>query len=285
MRVALKSLIALVVVAIVAIGVGCSPTKKIVKSGDPDLIYEEALKLYEAEEWSKAAKLFETAEPYFEGSMCEDTLVFYMARCQFKERDYDSASQRLDNFRRTYGRSAFIEDAEGMYTLCYYYMSPKPERDQTLTQQAIVVIDEFTSRYPNSKQLGVFTDLRAELVNKLHVKEFNNAYTYYKIGKYKSAIMAFKNALKKYPESLKREEILYYVVVSSYDLAHNSVLEKKEDRYLDMIDSYYTFIAEYPESMFRKDLDDRLRKARKYLELSELKRAGEEIDDKVLENN
>lgn len=269
----------------VAVGVGCNPTKKIIKSGDPDLIYDEALKYYEQEEWSKASKLFETAEPYFEGTRREDTLMFYMARCMFKERDYDSASQLLDNFRRTYGRSAFIEDVEGMYTLCYYYMSPKPERDQTLTQQAIVVIDEFTSRYPDSEQLDVFADLRVELVNKLHVKAFNNAYIYYKIGKYKSAIMTFKNVLKRYPESAQRETVLYYIVLSSYDLAHNSVLSKKEDRYLDMIDSYYTFIAEFPESVYRKELDDKLRRARKYIELSEMKRKGTEIEDKVLENN
>lgn len=285
MRIELKSLFTLVIVAAIAVGVGCSPTKKIVKSGDPDLIYEEALRLYDLEEWSKAAKLFESAEPYFEGSMCEDTLTFYMARCKFKNRNYDTAQQLLDNFRRTYGRSAFIEDAEGMYTLCYYYMSPKPERDQTLTQQAIVVIDEFTSRYPDSEQIEIFANLRGELVNKLHLKEFNNAYTYYKINKYKSAIMAFRNALKKYPESQQREDILYYITLSSYDLAHNSVLAKKEDRYLDMIDSYYTFVAAYPESKYRKELDEKLRKARKYLELSERKRAGEEVDDKEFENN
>ena len=38
-------------------------------------------------------------------------------------------------------------------------------------------------------------------------------------GKYKSAIVAFKNALKQYPESKRREEIMYLIVDSGYRLA------------------------------------------------------------------
>ena len=39
---------------------------------------------------------------------------FFNARCKFKNRDYDTASALFDDFRRKFGRSAFIEDAEGM---------------------------------------------------------------------------------------------------------------------------------------------------------------------------
>jgi len=49
-----------------------------------------------------------------------------------------------------------IEDAEGMYALCFYYLSPAPSRDQTMTGQAIMAINEFISRYPNSDQIENF---------------------------------------------------------------------------------------------------------------------------------
>ena len=61
----------------------------------------------------------------------EDSVSFFNARCKFKNRDYDTASALFDDFRRKFGRSAFIEDAEGMYALCFYYLSPGPSRDQT----------------------------------------------------------------------------------------------------------------------------------------------------------
>ena len=81
----------------------------------------------------------------------------------------------FDTYRRTFGRSPFIEDAEGMYAMCFYYLSPSPQRDQTVTGQAIVAISEFMSRYPDSEKYGQFEQMRNELTGRLHDKEFLNA--------------------------------------------------------------------------------------------------------------
>ena len=91
-------------------------------------------------------------------------------------------------------------------------------------------------------------------------------YTYYKTGKYKSAIVAFKNALKQYPESKRREEIMYLIVDSGYRLASNSISEKQTDRYLSMLDSYLSFKEEFPESTHIKSLDRMAQQARDYLD-------------------
>ena len=135
-----------------------------------------------------------------------------------------------------------------MYALCFYNLSPSPSRDQTMTGQAIMAINEFISRYPNSDQIENFRKINDELTERLHEKSYINAYTYYKIGRYKSAIVALKNALKQYPESKHREQIMYLIVDSSYRLASNSVADKQTDRYLAMLDSYLSFKEEYPES-------------------------------------
>lgn len=243
----------------------CSATQKAITSGDPQIIYRHALDLYEGENWNKAAALFEMIEPYMAGAPNEDSLLYFKARCRFKGYNYSEAVAEFDEFRRRFGRSPFLEDAEGMYTLSYYYMAPGPTRDQQTTQLALISVEEFLSRYPDSEQFDTFSSLRDELVERLHEKTFLNAMTYYKIGRYKSAIVAFKNAFKQYPDSKYREEISYYVVASAYELADNSVPSKKEDRYLQMLDSYFTFIAEFPESKHRKEVDTMEKKARKYL--------------------
>ncbi len=274
-------LLALVVVAVV---VGCSPTSKILKSNDPWLIYDHAYDLYEKEEWKKADKVFESVESYYIGGMKEDSIAFFRARCAFKQNNFDAAKTMLDEFRRRYGRSAFIEDAEGMYTLSHYYMAPAVTRDQSLSQLAILTINEFISRYPNSEQREIFEGLIDELQGRIHEKSFLNAYTYYKIGQYKSSIVAFRNALKEFPESEYREDILYYTTLSAFDLARNSILSKKESRYMSMIDSYFTFIAEYPESKYRKDADRMLAKAREYIAgQNAIREAGGVGDDKLAE--
>ncbi len=266
--------------SIAIISAGCSLTHRVMKSGDPWLIYNTGLDLYHLGEWSKASTLFEAVETYFNDSEREDSLQFFIARCAYKDGDFYLATERLDAFRRTYGRSPFLEDAEGMYAMSYYYLSPSANRDQAMTEIAIMAIDEFVSRHPNSEQYNTFGEIRKELVEKLHEKAFINAYTYFKIGRYKSAIVAFKNAMKEYPESHLREKISFYIVASAYELAHNSVESKREDRYLSMIDSYYTFIAEYPESSYRQKVDEMLEEARRYIEKRKrIEQEGEQVEE------
>ena len=239
---------------------------RIIKSGDPKLIYKTALDYYERGKWQRASTLFEAVEPYYIGTPTEDSVAFFKARSKFKEKDYDIASVMLDEFRRKFGRSVFIEDAEGMYALCFYFMSPEPERDQTVTSQAIVSISEFLYRYPNSPQRENFENITAELTQKLHDKAFINAYTYYKTGRHKSAIVAFRNALRQYPESSHREELMYYIVKSGYELAHNSIESKQTDRYMSMLDSYYSYLSEYPDSKRLKELGRLAKEAKDYLD-------------------
>ena len=97
-------------------------------------------------------------------------------------------------------------------------------------------------------------------------KSYLNAYTYYKIGRYKSAIVAFKNAMKRYPESPRYEDMMYYTTVSAYRLASNSIQEKQVDRYLAMLDHYYSFVSEYPDSKRIKELERMAKDARNFLD-------------------
>ena len=153
-----------------------------------------------------------------------------------------------------------------MLAMCHYYLSPDPTRDQTVTAEAIVAFSEFIERYPNSKRVEAFSKLITELTERLKKKAYLNAYTYFKIQRYKSAVVALRNALKLYPETPHREEILYLIAVSNYRLAHNSIEEKQGDRYLNVLDSYYSFINEFPESKHRKELERYIKEAKDYLD-------------------
>ena len=259
-------LYALCGVAVAIILGGCSGMNALLKSGQPELIYSKALDYYQKEKWQRASTLFEGVQHYYTGTSREDSISFFNARCKYKNRDFDTASTLLDDFRRKFGRSAFIEDAEGMYALCFYYLSPGPSRDQTMTGHALIAINEFMSRYPQSDRVEDFKKINTELTERLHEKVYLNAYTYYKTGKYKSAITAFKNALKQYPESKRREEIMFLIVDSGYRLASNSISEKQTDRYLSMLDSYLSFKEEYPESAHIKNVDRMAQQARDYLD-------------------
>ena len=256
----------LTAVAVVLFLCQCAGINALIKEGQPDDIYAKALEFYGNEKWNRASTLFETVAPVYMGPSREDSIAFYNAHCKYKNTDYDTASQLLDDFRRRFGRSAFIEQAEGMYADCFYRMSPGAERDQTITSKAIIAINEFISRYPESDKVEDFKKINDELTQRLHKKTYLNAYTYYKILRYDSAIVAFLNALKKYPDSHRREDIMYYIAMSAYKFADNSVASKQADRFMDMLDSYYSFVMEYPESKYREELDKAAEVAKRYIE-------------------
>lgn len=253
------------VCAVALASTGCGPFNKLLKSGDNDKIYAEGRAQLDAAKYSRAITCFEQVQPYFVGTMREDSLAYYLAYAHFKNDDFVTSSELLDEFRRKFTRSPFLEDVEGMYALSFYYLSPEPMRDQTTTTQALTAIQEFLGRYPNSTRRAAFEQMVRELTQKQYDKALLNAKTYYTIGRYKSAVPALKNALKKYPDTPHREELMYLIVKSSYELAHNSIESLQRDRYLSMMDSYYSFVAEFPDSKHVKELTRMQEEAKKFI--------------------
>ena len=145
------------------------------------------------------------------------------------------------------------------------FSSPTDTMEETFENREQIEISRYYERLP--KPVIIATE------------EFLNAYTYYKIGRHKSAIVAFRNALKKYPESSHREELMYYIVKSGYELAHNSVENKQADRYLSMLDSYYSYLSEYPESKHLRELGRMAKEAKDYIDRNRSREGKEDNDN------
>ena len=86
----------------------------------------------------------------------------------------------------------------------------------------------------------------------LAVRLYYNLGTYMRENNYLSAVITAENALKNYPYSQYREEFMYYVLRSKYEQAVNSVEEKLQGRYREVVDEYYTYMNEYPEGKYVK---------------------------------
>ena len=73
---------------------------------------------------------------------------------------------------------------------------------------------------------------------------------------YESAVIVAKNAIKTYPYSRYKEDLELLVLKARYQEATQSVEEKKADRFRTVIDEYYSFINNYPDSPHRKEADN-----------------------------
>ncbi|MDY3979303.1 MAG: outer membrane protein assembly factor BamD [Tidjanibacter sp.] len=247
------------------VSVGCSSYSKLLKVNDSEQMYVAALDYYRAGNFTRALELFEQIAPRYSGTMRADSIMYFTGCSYYKQGDFMTSAEIFDTYRRTYGRSPMLEDVEYMYAMGFYFAAPDAKRDQSSTRQAIAAISEYMSHYPESPKTALCEVRIEELRQKLFEKSYINARTYYKTERYKSAIIALRNALTDYPDTPYREEILYLTAVSCYRLADNSIASLQTDRFLDMMDAYYNFISEFPDSNHRRELDRMQRNAKNYL--------------------
>ena len=72
---------------------------------------------------------------------------------------------------------------------------------------------------------------------------------------YQACIITAQNALDDFPYTKLREEICILILRAKYKMAHNSVEEKKIERYRETIDEYYAFKTEFPDSKYLKEAE------------------------------
>ena len=90
---------------------------------------------------------------------------------------------------------------------------------------------------------------------KLEKKEFESVKLYAKMDNFKSATTTAENFLAKFPKSIFREEAYYILVKNSYLLTINSIETKKLERIEKSIERYLTFVTEFPNTSYRKEID------------------------------
>jgi outer membrane protein assembly factor BamD len=95
-------------------------------------------------------------------------------------------------------------------------------------------------------------DLVQELRIKLEFKAFEIAKQYNTIRDYKSAIIVLNDFISDYPGTPYREDALYYLLDSSYELAVNSIDSKKLERLQDVKKIYDELLEIYPESKYKE---------------------------------
>ena len=243
----------------------CGEYSKLLKSSDYDLKYEKAMEYFAKEDYTKASTLFEELLTIVRGTERAEQVAYHHAYCYFHQQDYIMAGYYFGNFVKSFPNSPLAEECAFMVAKCYYEDSPSSSLDQANTYLAIQELQRFMNRYPGSLRVEESNRLIDELQDKLVKKSFESASLYYKLGEYKAAITALQNSLKEFPDTRYREELLYLVVKSSYELARNSVPDKMKERFASTTEACDVFKEEFPESRYIKETERIQANALKYL--------------------
>lgn len=270
----------LVLAAVVAMASCKSQYELMLSSNDVDLKYKAAFDYYNQGKYSKSAALFESLSVLTDGTQRDDTVRYYWGLSNYMFRDYYTAETNFEKFIESYPRSPFTSDARYLYLDCLYRSTLRYELDQTPTYKAINAISEYVLEFPDNDHMQECRDMLLELNDRLDRKAYESAKLYYKMEDYLASRVALRNVLKADSENAYREDILYYIAMSSYKYASLSVPAKRKERYLTFVDDYYNFIGELPESHYRRELDNVYNRVQKALGRNVAEGADVEMTEK-----
>ncbi len=232
----------------------CGEYEKLLKSSDYELKKQKVYDYFDDGKYTKSIELLAQILPRFRATEEAEQLNWINAQAHFRIRDYMMAGTYYQNFADTYPGSNNAEEASYLSALCDYYMSPRPELDQSNTRKAIESFTIFMRRYPTSTRLDDCKARILELQEKLVEKSYLNARLYYDLKQYRAATVSLANSLKEYPDTKYREELMYLKLDALFLYAERSVPEKQVERYQAALDEYYSFIEEFPESRYSREV-------------------------------
>lgn len=273
-----------IVLALLSAGVlsSCGEYNKVLKSTDYEYKYEAAKSYFAKGQNSKAATILEELIPIMKGTAYGEESLYMLAMTYFNQGDYVTASHYFNTYYTTYPRGTYTELARYNCGKALYLDTPEPKLDQSSTYKAIQELQMFMEYFPRSERRELAQNMIFELQDKLVEKEYLSAKLYYDLGSYTgnttytstgnnylAAIVTAQNILKDYPYTKLREELSILILRAKYDMARESVLEKKEERMLETVDEYYAFKNEFPESKYMKEVENIFKDASKYVKTTE----------------
>lgn len=252
-----KRLLSITICLLLAVVIaGCkSNFEKLRTSTDTAKKYQEALKLYNSKKYTKALVLFEDLVQRYKGRSEAEDLYYYYADTHYKLGDYTTARYHFKTFADTYPSSAKAEQARYMSAYCFYLESPTFSLDQENTLKAIEALQLFINLYPKSERVAEASKLIQDLRHKLETKSYENAKLYLTIGDYQSAVIAFRNSLRDFPDTPYAEEMEFLMIEAQYLYAKNSFETRQEQRFNEAIALANEFKEKYPSSKFTKEAD------------------------------
>ena len=259
-----------VLALLMALMTGCSGYNKILKASDYNTKYSLAKTYFLEGQYTTCSTMLEECVAYQRGTAQAEESMYLLATCYYNLEDYLSASQYYLACYKTYPNSTYSENCLYWSGKSLYLDTPDPRLDPTSTTAAIMQLQRFVETYPNSKYRDEAENMIYTMYDRLVEKEVGTAELYYNMGNYlgnnyRSCIVVAQNALRDYPYTKYREKLSMLVLKAKFQMAQESVLSKRDDRYRDAIDEYYAFKNEFPESSYMKEAEKMYRISTKNL--------------------
>ena len=235
--------------------ISCSEYNKVLKGSDYNLKFDKAIEYYKNDQCYKSLPLLEELMSYFRMTSKGEDVYYYYAKNQYCMGDFYLAGYYFKRFVKNFPQSSRVEECAFNSAVCLMMNSPDYYLDQSESDKAIDELQLFLSKYPNSFLVDSCNNMVANLRARLERKSFEKGKLYFRMEKFRSAIIALNTTILEFPNTQYKEEVLYLILKSNYLFAINSVLSKKVERFEESIKSYYTFVDSFKNSKFANEAE------------------------------
>jgi outer membrane protein assembly factor BamD len=245
----------------------CGEYEKLLKSTDYDLKKTKAKEYYDAKQYVKSSELLGQILPRFRATEEAEELNWMNAQSYCGMQQYDVAGTYFKSLIEQYPFGKYAEEATFLAAFCDYKVAYRAELDQDNTKNAIEGFNLFINRFPLSPKVEEAKIHMTELKDRLVEKSYLNAKLYYDMKEYKAAVTALASSLKDFSDSKYREEMMYLKLNSLFLYAERSYANKQKERYQSTLDEYYSFMEEFPESKYSRDVKKIYQDTAKFLKI------------------
>ena len=172
-------------------------------------IYNQATEYLEDKRFRDAALYFDEVERQHPYSVWATKSKLMSAYSHYMNNKYDDAIASLDRFIQVHPGNRDVVYAYYLKALCYYEQISDVERDQDMTQQALIALEDVITRFPGT---AYARDARLKIdLTRDHLagKEMAVGRFYLNRDHYLSAINRFKVVVQEYGNTTHAPEALF----------------------------------------------------------------------------
>lgn len=172
-------------------------------------IYSQATEYLEDGSYRDASLYFDEVERQHPYSVWATKSKLMAAYSHYMNNKYDDAIASLDRFIQVHPGNRDVAYAYYLKSLCYYEQISDVERDQDMTQQALIALEDIITRFPDTvyaRDARLKIDLTRD---HLAGKEMTVGRFYLKRQHYLAAINRFKSVISEYGNTTHAPEALF----------------------------------------------------------------------------
>jgi outer membrane protein assembly factor BamD len=239
----------LLLVAIALLSLNACSTGRVPPPKAANVYYQEGESFFERGRYEEAIASWEKVRDSYQSAELNTLAELKIAEAYFAGGQYEEAAVAYEEFLRQHPNHA--QTATNLFNLgiAYQRQTLSPDRDQTVTRQALSTFERLLRQYPEDLRAAESREAMDQLRDLLAAHELYVGRFYVRTKKPQAAIGRLSRLLENYPEHSGRDES-YFLLGQAY------LLQGERELAADNFNALY---AKYPDSRFvgkaRKLLD------------------------------